>query len=382
MPTISLEQFHAWRLSRHSLLDRAAAPALFEVITALGGLHAQVMSAGELIAGARVDGITPDTIRDALWQERALVKTWAMRGTLHLLPAREYGFYVAALRNKANYRNEAWRKYLGLRSLDEIDDIIEGVRIALDGQCLTREQLADAVAGEGGLPPNVREILLSGWGSLLKPAAYNGYLCFGPSQGQAVTFVRPDQWLHRSWPEQDRAAALREVIRRFLATYGPATRDDFALWWGVRGAEIRKTFESLTPELEQVEVAGSKAWALPGTAAQIARLDAPSTVRLLPMFDPFVFAAQSHRRHFFDERYKDRIYRTAGWISATVIVDGIIAGVWEYEKGRAGLSVRADLFAPPTAATRAGIEAEAQRVAAFFGLPLAAVNITTNEETA
>jgi uncharacterized protein YcaQ len=254
------------------------------------------------------------------------------------------------------------------------------VRIALDGQCLTREQLADAVAAEGGLPPNVREVMLSGWGSLLKPASYHGYLCFGPSQGQAVTFVRPDQWLGTSWPEGDRTAALREVIRRFLATYGPATLDDMALWWGVRTPEIRATFKALTQDLEQVEIAGSKAWALPGTAEQIAQLDAPSVVRLLPMFDPFVFAAQSHRRLFFDAQHKERIYRTAGWISATVIVDGRIAGVWEYKKGKDGLTVQANLFAPPTAAIRAGIEAEAERIAAFLGQPLAAVYITTDED--
>jgi uncharacterized protein YcaQ len=353
-----------------------------DVVTSLGGLHAQVMSVGELIAGARVDGLGPEDIRAALWQERTLVKTWAMRGTLHLLPAREYGLYVAAMRSKANYRNEAWAKYLGLQSPDDVDAIIEAVRVALDGRCLTREQLADAVAAQRGLPPHVREILLSGWGSLLKPAAYHGYLCFGPSQGQSVTFVRPDQWLGEPWPELDSTEALREIMRRFLATYGPATRDDFALWWGVRSAEIRATFTALTHELEPVEVDGTKAWALPGTVAQIERLAVPRSVRLLPMFDPFVFAAQSHRRHFFDAPLKDRIYRTAGWISATVIVDGRIAGVWEYEKGRAGLAVQATLFAPPTAVLRAGIEAEAQRVAAFLGLPLATVNITTIEEAA
>lgn len=382
MPVIRVDQLHAWRLSRHYLLERAAPAALLEVVTRLGGLQAQVMSATELIAGARVDGITPDTIRQALWEARALVKTWAMRGTLHLLPAREYGFYVAALRSKANYRNEAWRKYLGLQSLDEIDAIIEGVRVALDGQCLTREQLADAVAAEGGLPPNVREVLLSGWGSLLKPAAYHGHLCFGPNQGQSVTFVRPDQWLDTAWPEQDSTAAVREVIRRFLATYGPATRDDFALWWGVRGAEIRATFEGLTRELEPVEFAGTKAWALPGTAEQIARLDAPSVVRLLPMFDPFVFAAQSHRRLFVDPQHKERIYRTAGWISATVIVDGRIAGVWDYTKGKAGLTVQATLFTPPSARIQTGIEAEAARLGTFLGQPVSAVTITTLEEAA
>jgi uncharacterized protein YcaQ len=381
VPTITVDQLHAWRLSRHSLLERAARPQWLDVVTRLGGLHAQVMSAGELIAGARVDGLSPEDIRAALWQERTLVKTWAMRGTLHLLPAREYGLYVAALRTKANYRNEAWRKYLGLRAVDEVDAIIEAVRVALDGRCLTREQLADAVAAQQGLPPHVREILLSGWGSLLKPAAYHGYLCFGPSQGQAVTFVRPDQWLGEPWPEMDSTAALREIIRRFLATYGPATRDDFALWWGVPPRHIRATFNDLTGELEPVEVGGVKAWALPGTAAQIAALAAPSTVRLLPMFDPFVFAAQSHRRFFYDPPFKDRIYRTAGWISAVVLVDGCIAGVWEYAKGRAGLTVQATLFAPPAAATRAGIEAEAGRLGEFLGLPLATVPITTLEET-
>jgi hypothetical protein len=382
VPAIGVDQLHAWRLSRHYLENRVACPQWLEVVTRLGGLHAQVMSAGELIAGARVEGMTPDTIRTALWQDRTLVKTWAMRGTLHLLPAREYGLYMAALRSKANYRNEAWRKYLGLRSLDEIDAIIEGVRVALDGRCLTREQLADAVAGQRGLPPNVREVMLSGWGSLLKPAAYQGYLCFGPSQGQAVTFVRPDQWLGITWPEMDRTEALREIMRRFLATYGPATRDDFARWWGVRAGEIRATFEALTRELEPVEVDGVKAWALPGTAAQIAGLTPPSTVRLLPLFDPFVFAAQSHRRLFLDAPHKDRIYRTAGWISATVIVAGRIAGVWEYTKGRAGLSVQATLFAPSTAAVRAGIEAEAARLGDFFAQPVAAVTVTTLEEAA
>ncbi len=383
MPAITLDQLHAWRLSRQYLSDRAARPALLDVVTTLGGLHAQVMSAAEGIAGARVDGLTPDTIRDALWQDRTLVKTWAMRGTLHLLPAREFPLYRAALSTRASYLNLAWVKYHGLQSLEEADAIIEGVRQALDGRCLTREQLATTLAEQSGLP-HLRAVLLSGWGALLKPAAYRGYLCFGPSQGQAVTFVRPDQWLGRAGDEaaMDPTAALQEIIRRFLATYGPATRDDFARWWGSQPGEIRAAFDSLTGELEPVEIAGSKAWVLAGTVEQIHALAAPSTVRLLPLFDPFILAAHSHRRLFLDERFKDRIYRTAGWISSVVLVEGRIAGVWEQDKGKAGLTVQATLFAPPSPATQAGIRAEAERLGVFLGLPLAAVTITPLEEAA
>ena len=102
-------------------------------------------------------------------------------------------------------------KYLGL-TLDDMEAIITGTRDALDGQCLTREELADAVAEKTG-KPQLREKMRSGWGSLLKPAAYHGYLCFGPNRGTNVTFVRPDQWIG-AWQEYDPQEALLEVARR------------------------------------------------------------------------------------------------------------------------------------------------------------------------
>ena len=89
-------QVMAWRAARHHLDERVPAKATLDVVAEICGLHAQVMSSAELTLAARVEGLGPDDVRRALWEERSLVKTWAMRGTLHLLPAAELPLWQAA----------------------------------------------------------------------------------------------------------------------------------------------------------------------------------------------------------------------------------------------------------------------------------------------
>jgi hypothetical protein len=84
MSPISLnrQQVNPWRLTQQHLLQRAD--------------QAQLMSTAELSLFARMDGISPEDVQQALWQVRTLIKTWAMRGTLHLISASEFPLYVAA----------------------------------------------------------------------------------------------------------------------------------------------------------------------------------------------------------------------------------------------------------------------------------------------
>ena len=81
-------QVHAFRLERHHLTLRAPKKALSQVVGEIGGVQAQVMSAAELQVGVRVE-CRVDDVRDALWKRKTLVKTWLMRGTLHLVPSKD-----------------------------------------------------------------------------------------------------------------------------------------------------------------------------------------------------------------------------------------------------------------------------------------------------
>src|SRR5262249_33482968 len=155
-------------------------------------LHAQVLSCAELMAWARVENLKRGAVAHALWKDRTLVKTWAMRGTLHLLPSGELALWHAALRQNPRYlRPEAWKRNFGI-TLKELDHLTETIGKALADRVMTREELVKEVARLSGSAAFAAKLALSSWGTVLKPAAFAGHLCFAPSVGQRVRFTHPD----------------------------------------------------------------------------------------------------------------------------------------------------------------------------------------------
>src|SRR5215218_9643759 len=363
-------QVAAWRAARHHLDERAPAGAILEVAARIAGVHAQVLSSAELTLWARVEGLALDAVRHALWDERSLVKTWAMRGTLHLLPAAEFPLWQAALSTRRPWEARSWQRGFGVK-LAELERLNAAVAEALDGRLLTREQLATEVArltGSEALGGKLRE----SWGALLKPAAALGLLCFAPNQGQQVRFTRPDSWLG-GWTGHDPEAAMDAVTCRFLAASGPVTREDFARWWGIPSpARAARLLERLGEEVARVDVEGTAAYAL---AADLAGLAAagpggPRTVRLLPAFDQYVVTATRQAERLMPGPFKARVYRPQGWLSPVLLVGGRMEGVWRHEARGRRLVVTIEPFAGPPARVRRAAEAEAERLAAFSGAEL------------
>src|SRR5262249_3584555 len=205
----------AWRIRRHHLHRRAPAGSMLPVASRLCGLHAQVMSSAELTLWARVEGLKPGAVHRALWQDRALVKTWAARGTLHLIPATDFPVWRAALSTSRRYRTPAfWRRCYGI-TLDELDRLTQAIGVALDGQVMTREDLAEEVGRLTGQSAFRTGLAQGGGGPILKPAAFAGHLCFAPSRGQRVRFTRPDSWVRAHSHPLDPKAATAELTRRF-----------------------------------------------------------------------------------------------------------------------------------------------------------------------
>jgi hypothetical protein len=326
------------------------------------GLHAQVMSSAELAAAVRTEGLGRGTVSGALWSARTLVKTWAMRGTLHLITVEDYPLYVAALSNRRFDLDGPWLKYHGLVARD-VPALVDAVAGALDGRQLTREELGREVVrllGDG----KWESLLASGWGAVLKPVAFQGQLCFGPSEGNRVSFVRPDQWLG-AFDRPEPVASLTAVARRFLAAYGPATVEEFARWWGVQPKAVRGVLgveNGFTP----VTVEGGKpAWAVPETPARAGR---EPVVRLLPLFDPYTVAVRRNGQRPLAGPEKDLVYRKAGWISPVLLVDGELAGVWEHNEDKDGLRIDIRPFAPVEPQIGELATAEGDRLGAYFGI--------------
>jgi hypothetical protein len=354
-----------WRLRRHHLIDRAPPEEMLEVAGRIGGLHAQVMSSAELTLLARVEGLEPDAVQRALWDERSLVKLWAMRGTLHLLPAAELGTWLAALGTYDHYLKPVWLRGFEI-TREELERLIDAIGEALDGQTLTREELGAEVARITG-SAEIQEKVQGSWGPYLKPASFRGRLCFAPSDGQRVRFTRPDAWLGRELREADAGEALREVTRRHLAAFGPATREDLARWWGVQPAQGGRMLKALGEEVVEVDVEGTAGWMLRDHAEEAAASEPARTARLLPGFDMWVIGAARDAAALLDPAEKKRVYRNQGWISPVLLVNGRMEGVWKHERKGKRLQVALKPFGKLPKWARGEVEREAERLAGFLG---------------
>jgi len=406
------------RVRRHHLARRAPAEDALRVVADVAGLHAQLPAAAELALWARVDGLRPGAVDRLLWEDRLLVRTWAMRGTIHLLPAAELPVYTAAQqRLPPRHHGAAWLRHHGL-TREQAEAMLAAIPAALDGPPLSREELAGEVARRTGHDVLAGK-LTGGFGDLLKPAAFRGDLCFAPPDGRRVRFTRPDRWLGPQEPV-DPAAGAAAVTRRWLAAYGPGTREHLARWFGMSSpAEAGRWLDLLRDDAVPVDVEGRSgrrlrddattagdpgaapggvavarggavevrdgAVEVPGGAPDVrdgaaAARGAPAgggpadggeatrgVVRLLPAFDPYVVGAPRDSAAVLAPEHRAAVHQPQGWISPVLLVGGRIAGTWRHEAAGRRLAVRVAPFAAVGPAVRTAVEEEAVHLAAFLG---------------
>jgi hypothetical protein len=277
---------------------------------------------------------------------------------------------MAALRASALLHEPYWYAAAGL-SPAQAGALLEAIGEVLDRCCLTRQELADEVAHRVGAW--ARERLLSAWGELLAPAAFVGRLCFGPSRGNQVTFVRADQWVD-GWQEHDPKQALAEVCRRYFAAYGPASHQDFAHWFRLKPNEARWVMESLADELE-VNLVGRRAWML-ATDIKEEWEPAHGSLRLLPSYDCYVLGC-GPREWVVPQAARTRVstYGRGRFEGATalpvLLIDGVVAGMWERRKLASRTELRVEAFGQLTPRQHDQLEAEVAHIGAFLEVELA-----------
>ena len=365
MVKISWEPALAWRMRRH-LLDPVGRLSVPDVVARLCGVQAQVASSAELAIRVRRETSRRGEVGRALRDGR-LVKTWAMRGTLHLLTPEDAGAFLSLVASGRSWERPSWQRYFGMTP-KQMEMLRRVVRAALESGPLTRDELATAVSGKRGLR-HVGEGLRSGWGTLLKPLAWQGDLCFGPSQGSRVTFMRPEdassRW--RGLPDPDEAAAV--AIVAYFRAYGPTTIDAFGNWlaggyFGKR--RLRAWFGALGDRLLGVDLDGEPAHVLAEDLDGLASATQTKAVRLLPGFDQYVLGPGTGDGHVVPPSRRAAVSRQSGWISPVVLVGGVVRGTWELDGDLVHVSWFGETGKPP----RTALREEVERLSSLLGRDL------------
>ena len=363
---VSWAQALAWRM-RRQLLDPVGRLPVDGVVRRLGAVQAQVASSAEMAIRVRRQSSRRGEVARALADGR-LVKTWAMRGTLHLLTPEEGGAFLSLMAAGRSWERKSWVRYFGVTPA-QMERLRGVVREAIADRPLTREELIDAVGRQRGFK-RTAEGLRSGWGTLLKPIAWQGDLVFGPSVGTRVTFMTPASASSR-WagvPAPDEAAPI--AIGTYLGAYGPASVEAFSHWvaggWFSR-KQLRAWFTELGDAITEVDVDGEAAWILAEHADELAATPPTRTIRLLPGFDQYVLGPGTVDAHVIPAGRRADVSRTAGWIAPVVVAGGVVSGTWGVEDTQ----VRVAWFREAGRVPRKALDEEAERLTELLGKQLA-----------
>jgi hypothetical protein len=380
MPRWSWAEVCARRLDRHALATPAPGARPADVVAAVGAVHAQVLSAAEVSVGLRLAGATRTDVRHALWTEHSLIKTFGPRATVHLVAAADLPMWTGALSAAPRPPWADSQPEPARMTPEQTEAVVAAVAAALADAELTVEELGEAVVAATG--PWAGDLVMEAWQGrwprwrqALALAGVRGALCFGPNRGRKVTYTNPRRWLPGFEPA-DGPAALAEVVRRYLHAYGPATPQQLAQWLAWPRRFAGELFDRVAGGLEQVEVAGSRAWVAAGDAA--APPAAPESVRLLPYFDPYAVGCHP-RELLFPGRAADRALGGGqGGNLQVLLVDGTVAGVWHQRRSGRDLDVTVEPFGPLSATRRRQLDDQVRRLGEILeGSPRLAIGAVT-----
>jgi hypothetical protein len=341
-----------------------AFPDIEAAVSAMGGAHAQMMSAAELSIGVRVENVTPEQIRAALWPGGTLIKTYGPRGTVHLLPRSELSLWCAALGAVPTGSSLPTDARL---NTDQTSRVLEAISEALTASSpLDGDELSAAVVARLGAWAADPVVPAFGgwwprWRQAISLAAHRGVLAFGDNRGSRVTYVNPGVPV-----ETDSRAALAWLLRRYLTTYGPATPEHYGRWLGVRKAWATEQFALYSADLEAVTVEGQPAYVVSGDIA--ASANPLRRVTLLPHFDPYVIGSFPRDRLFPGMAVTRALGRGQAGVHPVLLVDGIVAGVWGARRVGSVVTVTVESFAPLSNSNRVRLASAAERIGVLKAL--------------
>jgi hypothetical protein len=347
------QQICARRLHRHGLVERH--PDIVTTVREMGSAHAQVMSAAEISIGLRTvgtktAGATKKDVAAELWPNQNLIKMYGLRGTVHLVPAADFGNWTAALDAMTGPP-----QIKDVLTAAQTDAVLLAIAAAVADGPKTTAELDDAVIGAtspwaadpvipnfGGSAPR--------WRHALGTASRKGIISFGPNRGRNTTF----QQAPASSATGD---SVNWLVRVFLHAYGPATPEQFARWTG--GPKPRARVAFADADLDETEFGfvnrGDTDWPDPMV----------NHVRLLPYFDAYTVGCHPRALLFPDLALSRAAPSGSAGNFPVLLIDGTVAGVWHQRKSSRKIQITVEPLQALSSTQRRHIHEQADRIAAI-----------------
>lgn len=333
-----------------------------DVVRWMTAMQGQDLQAALWAVGVRHPGCGLSDVRAAL-DDGSIVRSWPMRGTLHLVAPEDLGWMLDLTAERLTRSIAARHRELAISWADiEASRDVALARIAAGGP-VSRADLFKEFDAAGQATAGQRGI------HILGTLCRHGWLVQGPLAGNQQLLVAFDEWIPVS-RRLERAEAVAEFLLRYIRSHGPATVRDFAWWTQIPLTEARAALEAIRSQVVEVEFGGVGYWMSPETAALLdSGVPGARSVLLLPGFDEFVLGYQDRSLVLAPEHFDSIVPDGNGVFKKTVVAAGQVVGTWAREGTGRAAAVVPELFdgIPPLGpAARAALAKAARRYEAFL----------------
>lgn len=292
-----------------------------ELVRWMTAMQAQDLPAALWAVGVRVPGARITDVRAAI-DAGMVVRSWPMRGTLHLVAAEDLRWMLDLTAERITRSIAARHRQLDIAwaDVEKARDIALD-RILTDGP-ISRPELF-RVFDAGGQPTQGQRGV-----HLLGSLCRHGWLVLGPLAGNQQLIAAFDRWIPSS-RRLGREEAAAEFLLRYLRSHGPATLRDFAWWTQLPLTEVRAAFQEVRGQLEELEFKDDSYWMSPETAALLdSGVPAARSLYLLPGFDEFVLGYTDRTPVLAPEHFDLIVPGGNGVFKKTVVAAGKVTGTW------------------------------------------------------
>jgi hypothetical protein len=356
-PVLTVRELNRAALARQMLLKRESVPVT-TAIERLAALQAQWAPSPYIALWSRLKDFERERLWNAIEKKHTVIRARLMRGTLHLVSARDFYAYAVATQD---LQRAAWDRLQVGQGVDP--KAVAKLAVAFAREPRSKEDvvahLNERLGSFGGPYKWLIWRFVSAHADLVS-APPGGHWAHG---GTNAPYVAARHWI-AAGSRPDEEDALRHLINRYLAAFGPAGLADIAQFAGQVPARIRPVLERLAPSLRRfVDEQGHQLFDLPRAPRPSADVKAP--VRFLPRYDELLIGYK-HRDRVIAARHRAAVYSKNAIIEAVFLVDGVAAGTWAVEttKSEAVLSIRP--FGSLTRADRVAAVDEGESLARFI----------------
>ena len=336
---LTIRELNRATLARQLLLERKRLPPV-GVIERLVGIQAQWPPAPYVGIWTRTTSFRRQTLERALTQG-TVVKATVMRQTLHLVTPRDYALLRAAM----SETNFPWETAVAKKLAPAFR------KLAADGPVVSADAIAYLERKHGISGISARRAWRAARARAHLVHHHETALWQARPAGRFVLLDEPEPLV----PLEARA----EMIRRYLAAFGPSSLRDIVQWSMMHVPELKASLALLEPLRRFRDEQGRELFDVP--RAPLPDPDTPAPVRFLPKWDNMLLA-WADRTRILPERYRKKVIRMNGDVAQTFLVDGFVAGTWRADDGRVVLEPFTKL---PGSAQRE-LKAEARRLEAFL----------------